>query len=140
MAEVGVEHAGIGGERLIAAGLGDLAAERIHPALLLGEHVGNPEQVGLGVFEFAERFLFLALELGDAGGFFEHGAAFLGLGGKDLVDLALGHDRVGGAADAGVHEHVMDVLEAAERAVDAVFRAAIAEHAAGDGHLVDNRL
>jgi hypothetical protein len=109
------------GERLVAAGLGDLALERVHPALLLGEHVGNAQQVGLGVFEFAQRLLFLALELGDAGGLLEHRAAFLGLRGKDLVDLALRHDRVGGAADAGVHEHVVDVLEAAKRAVDPVF-------------------
>ena len=32
--EVAVEHPCIGGERLIAAGLGDLAAQRVHPALL----------------------------------------------------------------------------------------------------------
>ena len=134
---MGVEHAGVGGERLIAAGLGDLALERVHPALLFGEHVGNAEQVGLGVFEFAQRFLFLALELRDAGGLLEHRAAFFRLGGEDLVDLALRHDRVGGAADAGVHEHVMDVLEAAERVVDPVFRVAVAEHPAGDGDFVE---
>ncbi len=137
VAEVGVEHAGVGGERLIAAGLGDLAFERVHPAFLFGEHVGDAQQVGLGVFEFAQRFLFLALELGDAGGLLEHRAAFFRLGRKDLVDLALRHDRVGGAADAGVHQHVVDVLEAAERAVDPVFRAAVAENPAGDGHFVE---
>jgi hypothetical protein len=136
VAEVAVEHAGVGGECLVTAGLGDLAAEGIHPALLLGKHVGNAEEVRLGEFEFAERFLFLALELGDAGGLFEHRAAFFRLGGEDLVDLALRHDRVGGAADAGVHEQVMDVLEAAERAVDAVFRASVAEDPAGEGNLV----
>ncbi len=140
VAEVGVEHAGVGGERLVAAGLGDLAPEGIHPALLFGEHVGNAEQVGLGVFEFAQRLLFLALEFGDAGGFLEHRAAFLRLGREDLVDLALRHDRVGGAADAGIHEHVVDVLEAAKRAVDPVFRAAVAEHPAGDRHFVEIHL
>ena len=60
-------HAGIGGERLIAAGLGDLALEGIHPALLFSEDVGDAQQVRLGEFQLAERFLFLALELGDPG-------------------------------------------------------------------------
>ena len=78
MAEVRVEYAGVGGECLIAAGFRDLALERVHAALLFGEHIRNAQQVGFGVFEFAQRFLFLALELRDAGGFFEHRAAFLG--------------------------------------------------------------
>ena len=137
VAEVGIEDADVAGEGLVAAGLGDLALEGVHAAFLLGEDVGDAEEVGLGVFEFAEGFLFLAFVFGDAGGFLEDGAAFFGFGGEDLVDLALGHDRVGGAADAGVHEEVMDVAEAAEGAVEAVFGAAIAEDAAGDGDLVE---
>ena len=36
VAEMAVEHPRVGGERLIAAGFGDLATERIHPALLFG--------------------------------------------------------------------------------------------------------
>ena len=46
-----------------------------------------------------------------------------GQGIRDLVDLALRHDRVGGPADPGVHEQVVNVLQAAERAIDPVFRA-----------------
>ena len=135
--EVGVEHAVIGGERLETAGLRDLAFQRVHAALLFGEHVGYAEQVRLGVFEFAQRVLLLALEFRDAGRFLEHRAAFLGFRGKDLVDLALRHDRVGGAADAGIHEQVVDVAQTAERSIQSVFGAPVTEDPAGDGDLVE---
>ena len=137
MGEVGIEDAVVGGEGLETAGFGDLAFQGVHAALLLGEDVGDAEEVCLGVFEFAEGVFFLAFELGDAGGFFEDGAAFLGLGGEDLIDLTLRHDGVGGAADAGVHEEVVEIAEAAEGAVEAVFGTAIAEDAAGDGDFVE---
>ena len=135
--EVRVENTVIGGERLEAAGLCHLALQGVHAALLLREDVGNPEQVRLGVFEFAEGVLFLALELRDASRFFEDGAALLGLGGEDLVDLTLRHDRIGGAADAGVHEQIVEIAQPAKGAVETVFRAAVAEHPAGDGDLVE---
>ena len=80
MSQMAVEHAGVGSQRLIAACFGDLAAQRVHPALLLGEHVGNAEEIGLGEFQFAQRFLFLALEFRDSGGLLEHRAAFFRLG------------------------------------------------------------
>jgi hypothetical protein len=134
--EMGVEDPHVAGQRLIASGLGDLALERIHAALLLGKHVGDAQQVGLGELQLAQRFLLLALVLRDTGGFFEDHAALFGLRGKDLVDLTLRHDRVGGAADAGVHEQVMDVLQTAERAIDAVLRLAVAENPAGQRDLI----
>ena len=46
------------------------------------------------------------------------------------------HDRVGSAAYAGVHEEIVEIAEAAESAVEAVFGAAIAEYPARDGDLV----
>ena len=133
---VGVEDAEVGGEGLVAAGLGDLALEGVHAAALLLEDVADAEEVGLGELELAEGFLLVLLELGNAGGFLEDGAAVLGLGREEGGDLSLLHDGVGGAADAGVHEEFVDVAEAAEGAVDAVFALAVAVDAAGDGDFV----
>jgi len=70
-------------------------------------------------------------------GFLEHRAAFFRLGGKNLVDLALRHDRVSGPADAGVHQQVVDVLQAAERAIDPILRAPVAENPAGESDFVE---
>ena len=130
--EMGVENFDIDRQRLVASGLGDLSAQRVHASFLLGEHVAHAQQVRLGVLQLAHGLLFLALVLGDPGGFFKHRATFLGLGRKDLIDLALRHDRVSGATNARVHEQVVDVLESAKRVVDAILRLSIAEHAAGD--------
>ncbi len=78
---------------------------------------------------------FLGLEAGDAGGFFDDGAAVLRLGGEELADALLADDGVGLAAEAGAHEDVLDVAEAADFAVEEVFGVAGAEEAAGDGEL-----
>ncbi len=134
--EVGVEGAGVFEEGLVAAGFGGLALEGAHLAFHFGDDVGDAEEVGFGVVELAEGFFFLGFEFGDAGGFFEDSAAVFGLRGKEHVDLALGHDGVGGAADTGAGEEVVDVFEAADGAVDAVFGAAIPEDAAADGDFV----
>ena len=135
--EVGVENVNGTGELFIAAGLGDLTLERVHAAFLFGDDVAGAEEVGFGVFQFAEGFFFVLFELGDAGCFFEDRAAFFGLGRKDLVNLTLRHDGVSGATNAGVHEELVHVAEAAGFVVDAVLRFAIAEDAAGDGHFVE---
>ena len=121
---------------MVAAGFGGLALEGAHLAFHFGDDVGDAEEVGFGVVELAEGFFFLGFEFGDAGGFFEDSAAVFGFGREEHVDLALGHDGVGGAADAGAGEEVVDVFEAADGAVDAVFGAAIAEDAAADGDFV----
>jgi hypothetical protein len=68
--------------------------------------------------------------------FLKHRAAFLRLRRQDLIDLSLRHDRIRRAADAGVHQHVVDVLEPAQRAVDPVLGTTVPEHPAGDRNLV----
>src|SRR5690606_3784788 len=117
-------------------GLGGLAAERADLAADLGDDVGDAGKVLVGEREFLQGLLALRFVFGDAGGLFEDGAALLGVGGEDLVDLALGHDRVGRAADAGVHEELLDVLQATGLAVEEVFAAAVAINAAHDLYLV----
>src|SRR5688572_13001621 len=117
-------------------GLAGLALERTNLAFHFANEIGDAQEILFGVFEFAERFLFLRLELGDAGSFLEHHAAVLGLGGKNLGDVALGHDAVTGAAYASAHEKLLDVLEPATGLVDEIFAAAIAEDPARDRDLV----
>lgn len=131
-----LEVAELGEELLVTAGLGGLALEGADLAADLADDVVEADQVRLGLLQLPHRLLLLALEAGDPGGFLEDGAAVLGTGGEDLVDLALLHDGVGGPADAGVHEELVDVAEAAEALVDLVFARSVAEEAAGDGDLV----
>ena len=63
-------------------------------------------------------------------------AAVFGLGGENRVDLALGHDGVGRRADAGAHQEMLDVPEAAWLLVEEIFARAIAVDAALYSHLV----
>ena len=121
---------------LIAARLARLALERADLPLHFADDVGEADEVGLGVLELAERLFFLALVLGDTGGLLENRAAVLGTRGENRVDLALLHDRVGGASDAGVHEHAVDVAQAAGGFVEFVFAGAVTEDAPGDGDFV----
>ena len=74
-------------------------------------------------------------EFGDAGGLFEDLAPVGRFEGEDLVDAALPDIGIALAAEAGVHEQLVDVLEAGKLLVDIVFALAGAEIAAGDHDL-----
>jgi hypothetical protein len=124
-------------EALVAHGLGGLAAERADLSGDLGDDVGDAGEVLLGEGELVHRLAALRLVFGDAGGLLEDDAALLGLGGEDLVDLALGHDRVARPADAGVHEKLVDVLQAAGLAVEEILALPVAVDAAHDLDLVE---
>ena len=63
---------------LVAARLAGLALERTDLPLHFADDVGETDEIGLGVLELAQRFLFLALEFRDAGGFLENRAAVFG--------------------------------------------------------------
>ena len=135
--EVGVEDEDILVEVLPAAGFGGLALAGAHLAFEFCEDVVDAEEIGFGVFEFAEGLAFFGFAFGDAGGFLEDLAAVFGFGAEEHVDFALLHDAVGAATDAGVHEELVDVLEAAGVAVEFVFAFAVAEDAAGDADLIE---
>ena len=72
------------------------------------------------------------MQAGDAGGFFQHAAALLGLGLDDLADAALVHQRRRARAGGGVGEQDLHVAGAHVAAVDAIGRAGLALDAAGD--------
>ena len=101
------------GNLFVTARLAGLALERPDLPLHFADEIGNAQQVLFGVFQFAERFLFLALVFRDAGGFLENHPAIFGFAGKDLGDVALGQDAVTRAAHARAHEQLLDVLEPA---------------------------
>ena len=117
-----------------ARGLG-LAAERAELAADLTGEVLDPGEVGLHGLELAQRALLAAAVLEDAGGLLDEAAALLGGRAQHGVELALADDDVHLAAEPGVGEQLLDVEQAAGRAVDGVLGAAAAEHRAGDRHL-----
>ena len=124
--EFGLELGQLIERGLVAAGLAGLALERADLPLHFADDVGEADEVGLGVLQLAQRFLFLALEFRDAGGFLENRTAIFRTRREDRVDLALLHDGVGAAADAGVHEHGLDVAQAAADLVELVLAGAVA--------------
>ena len=110
---VRVENPQILENRLVAARLGGLTLQRADLAFDFLDDVLHANQVRLGVFQFAEGFLLLGLEFCNAGSLFKNRAPVLRAVAQDLVDLALFHDRIRAPADAGIHEQLVDVAQAA---------------------------
>ena len=119
----------------IALGLGGLALERVHLPRDFFEDVVDAGEVLLGLLEAQFGETLLGLEAGDAGGLFDDGAAVVRLGAEKLADALLADDGVGLRAEAGAHEDVLNVAQAAELAVEQIFAVAGAEEAAGDDDL-----
>ena len=117
----------------VTLGLGGLALEGVHLAGDFVEDVVDTGEVLLGGLEAQFGETLLGLEAGDAGGFFDDGAAVEGLGAEKLADAFLADDGVGLATEAGAHEDVLNVAKAADFAVEEIFAVAGAEEAAGDG-------
>ena len=66
---------------------------------------------------------------------FDEAAPRFGVGPQDLVELALADDDMHFAAHSGIAQQFLDVQQPALLGVDGIFRAAIAEQGATDGHL-----
>ena len=94
------------------------------------------KQIRFRRFQLAQRFSLLRFVFGDPGGFFENRAPIFRTRAQDQIDLALLHDGVGAAADAGVGEQALDVLQPADRFVEQILGIAIAINAPGHAHLV----
>ena len=120
----------------VAAGLAGLTLERTDLALHLFDGIGDAQKILLGVFQLAERFLFLRFEFRDASGFFKDHPAIFRLAGKDLRDVALRQNAVARATDARAHEQLLDVLQPARRAVEKIFATAVAENPPCQGDFI----
>src|SRR6185312_6897578 len=113
-------------------GLGGLAFERHH---LLGdffEDVVDAREILFRVLETEFGETLFRVEASAAGGFLDDAATVEGLGREQLPDALLADDGVGFATEAGAHEDVLDVAEAADLSVEQVLRVAGAEEAACD--------
>ena len=112
-----------------------LALERVHLTRNFFEDVVDAGEVEAGGFEAKFGEAFFGLEAGDAGGFFEDGAAIQRFGAEELADALLADDGVGFATETSPHEDVLNIAEPADFAVEEVFAVAGPEEAAGDGEL-----
>ena len=97
-------------QRLISSRLARLSLEGTNLPLHFLNDVADTQQIRFGRFHFAQRFLLLRFVFSDSGGFFKNAASIFGTRTQDQIDLALLHDGVGGASDAGVGEQTVDVL------------------------------
>ena len=130
-----LEPTELAAERQILLRLFRLLFQGADLQLQLGDLVADAQKIVLGVGQTALGILLAVAEFGDAGGFLENFAAVGRFEGKDLVDAALADVGIALAAKTGVHEQLVDVLEAGKLLVDIVFALAGAEIAAGDHDL-----
>ncbi len=93
----------------VATRFSGLALQRTKLLLDFDDDVVDAGEIDLGGFELGFGKALLGLELRDAGGFLDDGAALHGLGGEDQADAALLDDSVGIRAEADAHEHFLDV-------------------------------
>ncbi len=129
----GIAQIGLDG-RSPAGHLG-LASQRLELAPEFGRQVGQPVEVDLHRLELAQRLLLALAVFEDTGRLLDEGAAVLGLGVQDRVELALTDDDVHFTPDSRIGQQLLDVEQAARVAVDLVLALTRAEHAAGDRHL-----
>ena len=123
-----------GAELEKALGLLALFFQRADPGFQFVEDVPQTLEVLCRRSQTPLRLVFAVAVLGDAAGFLENFAALAAFCGNDLRDAALSDDGVAVPADAGVQQQLVDVLEAAELAVDGVLALAGAVvFAADDG-------
>ena len=135
--EVEADRAQLLDQAAVAAGGVGLALQRRELAPDLAQQVVEAQEVALGGLEPALGPLAPLAELQDAGGFLDDRPAVLGAGVEHRVELALPDDHVLLAADAGVGEQLLDVEQAARRAVDLVLGVTGAEQRAGDRDLAE---
>ena len=112
-----------------------LLPQGLHLELQLGDLVVDPDQVLVRMDQLPLCLLLPVAVAGDAGGLLKDLPAVGRLDGQDLVNPALADDGVALPAQAGVHEQLVDVLEAHRAAVDVVFALPRAVVPPGDHHL-----
>ena len=133
---VRLQHFQIADQGLVASRFSRLPLERTYLPLHLFHNVREPQQIRLRGLQLAQRLALLRLVFRDARRLLENRPPILGARRQDHVDLALLHDRIRRAADARVHEKLLDVLQPARRFVQQVFAAAVLENTPRDRHVM----
>src|SRR6185437_6076323 len=114
----------------VALGLGSLPLQRTHLPGNLFEDVVHARKILLCRLKAQLCKPLLCLEARNAGGLFNDGAAIERLGAQQLADALLPDDRVGFAAEAGAHENVLDVAQAADLSIQQILALTRAEESA----------
>ena len=109
-----------------------LLPERPELAPELRQHVLHAEQILVEAGELARGTLLAPAVLGDPRGLLDVLAALFGLGKQDLLQLALAHHGVQGAADAGLAQQLLNVEQADDLPVDPVLGFATAKDRPAD--------
>ncbi len=119
------------GEFAIARRLTRLSAQAVALALDLLQHVLEPGEIFRRCIQPQLSLVAARMKPGDAGGVLQNAAARLRLGGDDLPDLALAHERGRARSGCGVGEEKLHVAGADFLAVDSIGRTLLALDAAG---------
>ena len=123
-------------EKQVFLGLFRLLLQRLQLHFQLGDLIVNPHQVVFCMSQFPLRLLFPVAVLGNTCGLLENLPAVAAFQGQNLVDSTLADVGIALLAQAGVHEHLVDVLEPGGLAVDIVLAVSGAVIPAGNHHLV----
>ena len=117
-------------------GLGTLFFQRADAGFQFAEDVPQPLQILRRSGQAPFGLVFAVAVLGDAAGFLKNFPALSALGRHDLRNAALPDDGIAVAADAGIQQQFINILQAADLAVDAVLALAGAVVFAADHGLV----
>ena len=120
------------GQFAVAVRLARLPLEAVDLRVDLLQHILDADEIVLGALQPKLGFVPARVEAGDARGLFEDQPARLGLGGNDLADLALAHERGRARAGRSVGEQELHVARPHLLAVDAVGRTVVALDAPRD--------
>ena len=116
----------------VTPGFTRLTLERPHLPAHLPQNIGQAEQVRLSPLKLPLGLSLLNLETHHPGSFLKNGPTILGARGKNLVNLALLHDGIGGATDSGVEEQPLNILQAAVGSVNGILAYSVAEDPTSD--------
>ena len=120
------------GELAVAVRLARLTLEAVDLGVDLLQHVLDAGEIVLGALQPELGFVAARVEAGDARGLLQDQPARLGLGGNDLANLALAHQRRRARSRRRVGEQELHVARAHLLAVDAVGRTGVALDAPRD--------